>query len=82
MLHGRTRKNTTHANVQTSTKVNFHEFKQDIDFDGNPCFSVPATHIFTIFSPLSKNESKLMKSPVCLSMCPPLITFELPGRSS
>jgi hypothetical protein len=39
-----------------------------------------------IFSLLSKNESKLIKSPVCLcmsvSVCPPLITFEPHGRFS
>jgi hypothetical protein len=34
------------------------------------------------FSLLSKNESKLIKSPVCLSLCSPLITFEWLGRLS
>jgi hypothetical protein len=28
------------------------------------------------FSLLSRNERRLVKSPVCLSVCPPLITFE------
>jgi hypothetical protein len=30
-----------------------------------------------VFSLLSKNESRLIKSPVCLSVSPPLTTFEL-----
>jgi hypothetical protein len=33
-----------------------------------------------VFSLLPKNESRLMKSPVCLSVCPPLITSEPLGR--
>jgi hypothetical protein len=33
-----------------------------------------------LLSMLSKNESRLIKSPVCLSLCPPLIAFELLGR--
>jgi hypothetical protein len=33
-----------------------------------------------IFSPLLKNENKLIKLPVCLSVCPPLITSEPLGR--
>jgi uncharacterized membrane protein YjjB (DUF3815 family) len=35
-----------------------------------------------IFSILSKNESRFIKSPVCLSVCPPIITFELLSKSS
>jgi hypothetical protein len=37
-----------------------------------------------LFSLFSKNEGKLIKSPVCLclSVCPPLIAFESLGRSS
>jgi hypothetical protein len=35
-----------------------------------------------LFNLLSKNESRLIKSPVCLSVSPPLITFELLGRIS
>jgi hypothetical protein len=29
-----------------------------------------------IFSLLSRNESRLIKTPACLSVCKPLITFE------
>jgi hypothetical protein len=32
------------------------------------------------FSLLSKNKSRFIKSPVCLSVCPLLITFEQLGR--
>jgi hypothetical protein len=40
--------------------------------------------IFLLFSLASKNESRLIKSPVCLcvSVCHPLITFEPLGRLS
>jgi hypothetical protein len=34
------------------------------------------TYIKCYFSLLSKNESGLIKSPTCLSVCPPLITCE------
>jgi hypothetical protein len=35
-----------------------------------------------IFSLLSKNEIRLIKSPVSLSMCPTVISFEPHGRFS
>jgi hypothetical protein len=38
--------------------------------------------LLLIFSLLSKNESRLVKSPSCLSVCPPLITFEALRRFS
>jgi hypothetical protein len=37
---------------------------------------------FSFFSLLSKNETGLIKSPACLSVCPPLITFEPIGGFS
>jgi hypothetical protein len=40
-----------------------------------------AIHV-RIFSLLSKNESGRIKSPACLSVCPPLITFEPIGGFS
>jgi hypothetical protein len=33
-----------------------------------------------VFSLLSKNESRLIKSPVCLSVCSPLMTFKPLGN--
>jgi hypothetical protein len=64
---------------------NIIEFPKDRKFIGHLTNNMPEKIYLwsrlVIFSLLSKNESRLIKSPVCLCV-PPLITSDLLGRFS
>jgi hypothetical protein len=57
----------------------------DHNFVSYPHILLSLAYVFSypyIFSLLSKNESGLIKLTACLSVCPPLITFEPIGGFS
>jgi hypothetical protein len=59
----------------------WHNIPDDSDIHTYCCANLKS-YLVAIFSLFSKNESRLIKSPVCLSVGPLLITFEPLGRIS